>query len=175
MKFCYSSNHGLGDHPLYDKGRAVHGTCPGSRAIETSSCTSCLVPFQVLDFLGKSVDKLSPDICESIAHAKSRLLIYMTNIQPALNQDKKSTEVMYILLNGVAENALLIIIDYKIKFEPVRFRETSSKFYNRSCMSLHGSVLFYRPYHCEWALDDTPPVANISEQCTMVIDHVVNN
>lgn len=38
----------------------------------------------------------------------------------------------------------MVYIDFKMKFEPQRFRESTLQFYGKAGMSLHGSAAFYR-------------------------------
>lgn len=64
VNFYFSSHFCLDSDPLQDTGRALHGTCARNRAIDSSSCSSCLVPFQVLASVKEWVETPSPDTCE---------------------------------------------------------------------------------------------------------------
>lgn len=37
----------------------------------------------------------------------------------------------------------VVYIDYKMKLEPVRYTETTTKFYRKKGMSWHGCAVFY--------------------------------
>ena len=43
--------------------------------------------------------------------------------------------------------AAVVYIDYKMKLDPIRHRESSAQFYGKRGMSWHGSAVFFRP--CE--------------------------
>lgn len=45
---------------------------------------------------------------------------------------------------GASCTTVLIIVDDKMKFEPIRFREAKTEFFGKQGMSWNGSVVFYK-------------------------------
>lgn len=73
------------------------------------------------------------------------------------------------LRSGPPCEAVLITIDYKMKFE------SSTAFYRKRVISWHGSVLFYRPTDSDGVGGDILRTERCTDQTTTEIDHVVSN
>lgn len=76
---------------------------------------------------------------------------------------------------GNPEQATIAILDYKMKFEPLRFRETSTEFYGKRGMSWNGSVVFHstRIRRSADSGSDGSPEVGEDELSGFVTDHVV--
>lgn len=60
---------------------------------------------------------------QALSSAKDRFKLYMGHLHRAVNQDGVSQK-KWSVYAVVRPGNVLIIIDYKMKFEPIMFRET---------------------------------------------------
>lgn len=95
-----------------------------------------------MDDVGNAVYDMDEEIRNTFSDAKTQLKMHSLHVQRAAKQEKKIGEVMEDIRLGREESTVLIVIDYKTRFEPMRFCETCSDLYAKKGMSWHGRVLF---------------------------------
>lgn len=60
-------------------------------------------------------------------------------------QEERIKELFESAKSGDFEKRIIVFMDFKMKKEPERIRETQLQFYGKPGMSWHGSVVFYKP------------------------------
>lgn len=71
--------------------------------------------------------------------------MYMGHMIRAEVQEKRVKELFDWLKSGETIERVLMMIDFKMKFEPERHRETQLQYYGKAGMSWHGAGIFYKP------------------------------
>lgn len=122
----------------------LYGTEVDNETHITSYCTTCLIPLKINFNVESATEKYTTNIRDAISLAKDRLKLYVGHVQRAVNEDRRISTVMDSLRKSKPEFTVLMIVDYKMKFEPICFGETSTDFFGKRGMSWHGSVIFYR-------------------------------
>lgn len=79
---------------------------------------------------------------------RNGLFSYMGHMLRALVKQKRIAEVMESARVGEFGKAAIAILDYKMKFEPLRFPKRSRGIYGTRGMSWHGSVVFHSRSLC---------------------------
>lgn len=131
------------------------------------------IPFQVLSNVGKTIQERTFDACDAIPEANNRRKMYMGHVQRVVNHDRRMAIVMDIVRSDDIWSSVLVSIEFKMKFEPNIFRETSTELFWKRGMSWYGSVMFYRrKYFSE--VDDVHDVQTREEELsTLAIDHIL--
>lgn len=132
-------------------------------------CVQCRMPFDFLENLLKFVPPDRPDAMEVIEEAKHRFILYYGHVhrvkahQGALrmHMDRISTNRMY--------HRVLIVIDWKMKFEALFFRETMQRWHGKKGISWHGAAVYYLPH--EFSTES----AMAGEFAMMFLDHILGN
>lgn len=112
--------------------------CPGES--RRPDCSACFISFQMLENVPDAVAVASDHIEEDVGHAEESITLYMGHMYRDVSQDRRIAEVMdgiKQLEGGKKED---IIIEYKMKFEHLRFREMRAAFYGKRDMYWHGVV-----------------------------------
>lgn len=79
------------------------------------------------------------------AAAATKFEMFMGHKIRARLQDQRINEIFECVKNGETGERIFVFLDFKMKVEPERFRETKLQFYGKSGMNWHGSAVFYKP------------------------------
>lgn len=99
----------------------------------------------------------------------------MGHVERADNEDRRVLEVVDSIRRGEMERAVLIVVEYNMKLEPILFRETSTAFFGKRGMSWHGSMLLYKKEAGVPARREDVISGNVEELSRRVIDHILKN
>ena len=73
-----------------------------------------------------------------ISDCTLKVKLYMVHCVRICNQRNR----IHLLMKTMEPHQALILIDFKMKFEPIYFREKTNQFYGKKGISWHGSVVF---------------------------------
>ena len=108
----------------------------------TLKCDVCLRPFQVVKNVMNAVGVDNEALLEVIADCKIKMELYFSYLIRANVQESRITEVFEEVERRPPETCGVLLIDYKMKFEPIFFQESSKEFYGKRGISWHGAVFF---------------------------------
>lgn len=109
-----------------------------------SGCVDILRQFQMLENI-RTVAKGNSGVADVIEGASGRIKLFMSHIHCAVVQEGSIGEYIDEVRSNEPACSDVIILDFEMKFEPVRYRETSVEFYDNRCMRWHGYVNIYLP------------------------------
>ena len=103
----------------------------------TNGCSICSAPHRTMEFLKSKVDavhhQLLNDCCEKIK-------LYQGHRVRVANQRRAIDN----LLNGLRDNQAYLVMDFKMKFEAIYYREKTTDFYGKKGSSWHGVMVYTR-------------------------------
>lgn len=73
--------------------------------------------------------------------AKLKVRLYMGHVLRCQLQRQEFEDAQAQILVAPAEHVAIIPMDYKMKYEAKKFRETSQDFFRKRGISWHGSVI----------------------------------
>lgn len=111
LKYDYVA-HGS-NNPSETSHDILHGL---SHKVSSATCDACQFPFQVVIFVKRFVD---PDLHHLVDNCAEKFKLFMAHLIRVENQRQRIKDIY----ESLGSDECLIIMDYKIKFEPVYFRE----------------------------------------------------
>ena len=96
-----------------------------------SHCSTYLTPFQVIKEIKDEADAERADISEALEEIKNKVVLFMGHQQRCHNQERRITELFEELKADSTGSNSTILIDYKMKFEAIRFREKTTEFFGK--------------------------------------------
>lgn len=125
-----------------------------------------MVHFKVLKLIREALESVQ-SVTSVIDNAATRLELYYGRIHLVVAQENRIADYFWELRGRLARTFTIIIMDYKMKFETIRYREKSVEFYGQRGISWHDSVVILRREH-----DD----ATVSDDLgTILLDHIAEN
>lgn len=134
LKFVMLENIGIDGDPLYCAGIALNRAIPASVQIE-STCDKCLAPFQVVENIKQSVIGSNNSAADALDDAAHKFLLYMHHQHRCFNQEKRIARAFEEVKSDPHSSMALLLIDYKMKLEPIRFREKTTELFGKKCIS----------------------------------------
>lgn len=95
-----------------------------------------------------------------LAHRTER---YMRHLMRVKNQ----SDYLTARLANIAEDEAIVILDFKMKFEPIFYQQRTLQHFGKRGISWHGAAVYYRRHHNDGSVDDTPTI--------VYIDHILDN
>lgn len=102
---------------------------------EHDNCNTCQIPFQAFHLLRYNLSNTHHDIL-SDSEQKAKLL--MGHLLRVHNQRKRIQQ----LHDHLQTHDAMLVMDYKMKYEPVYFREKTVEHYGKRGMSWHGTMIY---------------------------------
>lgn len=113
-------------------------------ATRKSTCPECNRVFKLLVEMESAITSPSEKVRKIIPNVSNKLELYMGHKVRAKTQDERIKELIQWVMDGSPNKRFISFIDYKMKVEPERLRETQLQYYGKAGMSWHGSAVFYR-------------------------------
>lgn len=107
-----------------------------------SVCDECNAVFKYLKDVKKSIIDLSVNIQKIWDESATKFQLFMWHIVSKKFQEDSISELFEWLRAGRPNRGVIVYIDYKMKVEPQRFRESTIQYYGKAGMSLYGSAVF---------------------------------
>lgn len=108
-------------------------------------CSECNGVFKFLQQLrSESIDR-TPVIENIIENAGKKLEVFMVHIVRKHVKEEAIYDVFKWVRDGEPNARVIAFIDFKMKVEPQRYRESTIQYYGKDGMSLHGAAVFYKP------------------------------
>ena len=85
-----------------------------------------------------------------IDDCKDKILLYMGHRRRVINQRNRIAQVM----DGMEEDTAYIILDYKMKFNALKFREKTVDHFGKRGMSWHGAMTYMKTTQAEQGRTD---------------------
>lgn len=173
LKYFFYTHIGMDDDYFHNFEHSIHKVqlTDGPRKAE---CEECKKPFQFLRNVKKCIPTDKKDALEAVEDAIKRVHIFLGHEHRRAVQDRRIKGVFDEMKKGAPESHAIIVMDYKMKLEPVRWRGSMATFFGQRGMSWHGSVLFYRTGEEEQTKD--PRTGELKENVSaMYMDHVCSN
>ncbi len=112
------------------------------RTSEKKTCDVCSLPQRALEYFKGAVNENHHAILND---ATDKLLLYWGHRVRVRNQRSRIDAIM----DSLASHEGMIVMDFKMKFESVYFREKTTEFYGKKGLSWHGALLYTRYTHEE--------------------------
>lgn len=119
------------------------GASSSSSTSQEVVCRSCLSPFDFVEFLRTLVPQDRPDAHEILTEASHRFMLYLGHVHRVKAQQLAQRRAMGTIKSERLHNRVVIVVDWKMKFEPLRFRENTVDFYGEKGLSWHGAAVYY--------------------------------
>jgi len=121
------------------------GKCPVSKrnfafarkGSSTGTCEVCEVPERVMRYFKSWIDPMHASLLDDCTH---KIHLYRGHRIRVRNQREAIDE----LLDGLLLNQALIVLDFKMKFEAMYYREKTTDFYAKKGDSWHGAMAYTR-------------------------------
>ena len=134
LKFTMLEHIFSDSDPLHDPDFALHESTDNGEKLETQ-CMTCLSPFQVVDNISTTISSAREDIIEFLEDAEEKMVLYMGHQHRCYNQEKRISDIFGELREDVSLSKAVVLLDYKMKFEPLRYREKTTEFFERRAFS----------------------------------------
>ena len=141
----------------------------------TPTCSNCRKLFHVFHFLKEEILNSSlprESALTALDGCLQKTQLFMGHRLRVLNQQhaikKMQDEMMMNCLQNETVNECVILLDYKMKFEPVYFREKTVDHYGKRGISWHGAMI---TFYTVVAVDGV----RTAVQNRYYMDHVVEN
>lgn len=110
-------------------------------------CSGCKFPFWVIHKIKGIVDDDRPDANQVLEDATEKFQLFMGHRIRVVNQQLAINGILERMKNmceisGSSDEAM-VILDYKMKFEALYFREKTVEHYGKRGISWHGAMLQY--------------------------------
>lgn len=112
-------------------------------SLHMSRCTECMKLFQVLADVKEAVGDSVSGVKYALDECISKLRKYMANEMWSVLQERRVAEIYQNISQSGEDSTAVFLMDYKMKMEPKRYRESSHAFYSKRGMSWNGTVVFY--------------------------------
>lgn len=96
---------------------------------DSANCDERKELFQFLKTIQSMIPESNTGAERALNNAAESVHLYMGHQIRRYAQDKKITEVRKTLRLAYPHKELIIVMDYEIKLEPIRWRETMATFY----------------------------------------------
>lgn len=110
-----------------------------------SKCRECNSIFKFIDEVRKSIFNLTSSIDKILTSSAVKFEKFMGHKIRAHTQEKRIRGMFQWVRDGSERGRVVVFIDFKMKVEPERHRETQVQYFGKSGMSWHGSAVFYKP------------------------------
>jgi len=101
------------------------------------TCEVCSLPSRVITSITARVDSQHQVL---LSDAMEKLMLYLGHRVRVKNQRDRIDEIMASL----SEHEAMVVMDFKMKFESLYFREKTTDFYGKKGLSWHGSMVYSR-------------------------------
>ena len=114
---------------------------------EAPDCSACKFPFWVLERVKSLTKTEESGVREVLEDCQRKLQLYMGHRVRVINQQRAIKRVIdnmreHCERNKEPEDAI-VVLDYKMKFEAMYFREKTIEHYGKRGISWHGAMLKY--------------------------------
>ena len=109
-----------------------------------SHCHSCNSVLSLFRHIQEEIGPCNDQVLEALKEGKKKVELFMGHKHRAYLQEKRISEIMCGLSQFEAGTAAVVFIDYKMKLNPIRHRESTFNWYGQKGMSWHGGAVFYR-------------------------------
>ena len=177
LKFTYLEHIDIDNDPLHDSTFALETSqsLGSTGTTRTSNCKLCMIPFQVICNIEDSLSDDKQDLHTVLEEVKRKISLYMGHQMRCYNQEQRIANIFMDLRKNTSEQKVVILIDYKMKFEAIRFREKTTEFFGKKGMSWHGAVVFYYNSTESSTHSASSAAGQEDEIRTLFFDHLLTN
>lgn len=130
IKFSYLEHIGSSHDAVHDQNFSLsevqfQETVPLKRA----DCSTCMTPLQVVENIKNDISAARQDVKDVLKDVQEKLLLYYGHQHRCYNQEKRISELFGELRSDTATSNAIVLMDYKMKFEPIRYREKTTEFF----------------------------------------------
>lgn len=145
MKYSYCTHIQEGSEDAYHdpKFGLKYGTFESK--FRKSKCRECNSVFKFITEVRESILNVTTSIDKILTSSANKFEMYMGHKIRAHIQEKKIRSMFEWLRNGSERKRVVTYVDFKMKVEPERHRETQVQYFGKSGMSWHGAAIFYKP------------------------------
>ena len=133
------------------------------------TCRGYVVPFAVMGPITDIIPTDREDATEAVEVCGDNFQQYYAHLHRVKRQQRALETIASEIVEGRLHKRAIILADYKMKFEPVRFREKTSEFFVKRGVSWHGMVVF----HLESVYDDDGNYKGSGHLSMLYYDHIV--
>lgn len=101
------------------------------------------MPYEVLEDIRES---MFSEVAHStiIDSAVRRLRLYIGHLHRSIVQERRIAVQFQTMAGQLTRTSEIVTMEYKIKFEPIRYRESLLELYGKGVISWYGAVVLYR-------------------------------
>lgn len=170
MKHGYKKGHVDTSGKSSSRSHCSHWALDGAPLEEESvECRACRMPWDFLEHLSLKIPADRDDAKEVVREAGKRFLLYFGHNHRVKVQQAALQDQLAQMKQGPMFHRVLIVMDWKMKFEPLWYRETMQAWFGKKGLSWHGAAVYY-------IYPDTDP-ANISagDFSMLYLDQILEN
>jgi hypothetical protein len=104
---------------------------------EKQKCSTCTLSQVVMQYLKERVEAMYHELLEE---CKQKLVLYQGHRIRVANQ----RQAINTILSDLEGNEGYVVMDYKMKFEAMYYREKTTDFYGKKGSSWHGAMIYSR-------------------------------
>ena len=131
---------------VHSLGSQVFSSCEGASV----ECAGCKFPFWVLGEVEKLILPNHDEALEVLTWCREKVHLYMGHRVRVLNQQIAIREAIEGMEHRCEENKVSneahVILDYKMKFDAMYFREKTTEHYGKRGISWHGAMILFFIY-----------------------------
>lgn len=111
--------------------------------VKTSKCEECLKVFVVIGEIERKLGIGNNHAKSVLNDCTQKIRLYLGYVQRCFSQTKRIGEIMSSIRTKSPGESWVTYMDYNMKLEPIRRRESTTKFFGKRGMAWHGSGIFY--------------------------------
>lgn len=136
------------------------------------ACRGCLTPFKVLNEVKSYVPVERADALHIIEDSRNKFIRYYAHLHRVKTQQAAIESTAEEIAREKLYGRVIMLADYKMKFEALRFREKTLEFFGKKGIFWHGIVVFYLPVDVAGSANHTNGTG--TELLSMLFyDHIV--
>lgn len=107
-----------------------------------STCKKCASPCQVVSDVRKEIPDRNTDLCAVLDDCAEIFKLYLAHLLRCHLQEREIERIFDEVTEGAKGVSVTILLDYKMKFQPMFNRDPTAQPFGKNGISGHGSGLF---------------------------------
>lgn len=144
---------------------------PPEREVEGRAvrCKGCLSPFAVIEQMETFLPSDRDDAKTLLGDVRIKFVQYYAHLHRAKAQQLEIEKNVADIVDNRIHNRVLMLADYKMKYEPIRYREKTLDFFGKKGISWHGIVVF----HLDKCYDESGKYTGPEHLSMLFYDHFI--
>lgn len=175
LKLTFAENVGADRDSYHDDAMALcEDLVKRGQAARSLASTICIFPFQVLHDIQAACTGDGMGVTDAIRDAAKTFQMYMFHEQRAVSRERHMKGMFSMLREEHTKSNAIVAIDYKMKFDAMRYRESSVEWFRKHRISWHIAVVFTRKNHDGGVASTDRPSEHVDyELNVLLLDEII--